>query len=391
MIASEVSDARGRIARWSTPLTLVNDQLAMSVILYRLYDAYPPLVLQLQPYLQALRLWFWDEVRVDPVAQAPAVGALYASDTEELYLRRDWPGERDVLEWQIAYGYARAIPDQYGELPRLMDNADSLDHRLALAAVGDGDALLALWRYAGVRPGSIEAQALTGVIADAVTPHWRLMSDPLLDDLSQLPLQVGATFMADLDAHGGTAAVDAAVLRPPRSTAQLLHVERYLAGELPHTPTALQPQLERGWVLSATDTLGEALMRLVLKEWSGGALAADEIAGLTAHWNGDLFQVWGGPTRATGGVADVVVWQTVWDSRQSAADFYTALAGIMPQPLLLGPGEETIPPARLLGGRWWAGPRGAVSLYHRANRVMLVWGTDVAAVETAGIAARTTY
>ena len=190
MIATGVSDARGRLARWSTPLTLVNDQLGMSVILYRLYDAYPPLVLHLQPHLKALRLWFWEEVRVDPVAQAPAVGALYASDTEELYLRRDWPGARDVLEWQIAYGYARAVPDQYGDLPLLIANADSLDHRLALAAVGDGDALFSLWRYAGAEPGSARAQALTDAIADATTPRWRLVADPLLDDLSQLSLTV---------------------------------------------------------------------------------------------------------------------------------------------------------------------------------------------------------
>ncbi len=388
MIASAVSDARGRIPRWSTPLTLVNDKLGMSVILYRLYDAYPPLVLQLQPYLQALRLWFWEELRVDPVAQAPAVAALYASDTEELYLRRDWPGARDVLEWQIAYGYARAVPDQYGDLPRLIANADSLDHRLALAAVGDGDALFSLWRYAGAQPGSVRAQALTDAIADAVTPHWRLTTDPLLDDLSQLSLRLGDAFMTDLYAQGGADAVDAAVLRPPRSTTQLLHVERYLADDVPQILTPLQPQLERGWVLSATETLGEALIRLALLEWSNGAIAVDEIEEQTAHWSGDLLQVWGGPDGATGIPADVVVWKTVWDSSRSAASFYGTLVEMMPQPVLPGTIDSTTPPAQLLGGRWWAGPQGAVCLYRNTNRVWLVWGTDAAMVETLAVAAR---
>ncbi|GEM_PF-585093 len=385
LIAVGVSDARGQLARWSTPLTLVNDKLGMSVILYRLYDAYPPLVLQLQPYLQALRLWFWEELRVDPVAQAPAVAALYASDTEELYLRRDWPGARDVLEWQIAYGYARAVPDQYGDLPRLIENADSLDHRLALAAVGDGDALFSLWRYAGAQPGSAQAQGLTDAIADAITPRWRLITDPLLDGLSQLPLRLGAAFVTDLYAQGGTTAVDAAVLRPPRSTAQLLHVERYLADDMPRMVTSLQPQLGSGWVLSGTDTLGEALIYLTLLEWGDGEIDADDIAEHTAHWNGDLLQVWGGPEGA-----DAIVWQTVWDSSESAINFHDTLVEIMPQPLLPGPIDNTHPPARLLGGRWWAGSQGAIFIYHRADRVLLAWGTDVAAVETLGIALRAT-
>lgn len=387
MIAAGVSDARGRLSRWSTPLTLVNDQIGMSVILYRLYDAYPPSLVQLQPHLQALRLWFWDEVRVDPVAQAPAVAALYASDTEELYLRRDWPGARDVLEWQIAYGYARAVPDQYGDLPRLIENADSLDHRLALAAVGDGDALFSLWRYAGATPGSTRAQALTDVIADAISPHWR-PTDPLLDDLSQLSLRLGAAFVTDLYAQGGTAAVDAAVLRPPRSTAQLLQVERYLAGDVPQALTSLQPQLGRGWVLSSTETLGEALIRLALLEWSDGAISADEIGERVTHWSGDLLQVWGGPDSAAGTPADVVAWKTVWDSSRNAANFYGTLVEILPQPLLPGAIDSTTPPAKLLGGRWWAGPQGAVSLYRSANRVWLVWGTDAATVETLAVTAR---
>ncbi|MBN2394078.1 MAG: hypothetical protein JXR84_25315 [Anaerolineae bacterium] len=383
MIASGVYDARGRMSRWSTPLTLVNDQIGMSVILYRLYDAYPPSVVELQPHLQALRLWFWDELRVDPVAQAPAVAALYASDTEELYLRRDWPGARDVLEWQIAYGYARAVPDQYGDLPRLIENADSLDHRLALAAVGDGDALFSLWRYAGAQPGSARAHALTNAIADAITPRWRLVTDPLLDDLAQLSLRLGDTFVTDLYAQGGAAAVDAAVLRPPRSTAQLLHIERYLADDMPQVLTPLQPQLGRGWVLSSTETLGEALLRLALLEWSSGTISAGEITESVSHWSGDLLQVWGGPDGA-----DAVVWKTVWDSSQSAANFYDALGKIMPQPFLSDTIDSTTPPAKLLGGRWWAGTQGAISLYRSTDRVWLVWGTDAAVVENLAVTAR---
>lgn len=375
LIAASVSDARGLLPRWSTPLTLV-DAYKMSVILYRRYTTQPPLPLQIQTTLRALRLWPWEDeqVHVDPVTQATALAALYASDTDELYVRRDWTGVRDILKWQIAYGYARAIPNQYGQLPQLIANADSLDRRLALTAVGDGDALFSLWLYAGAAPGSAQALALEETIATATIPRWKT-SDPLLDDLSRLTLDLGGTFVTDLYAQGGVAAVDAAVLRPPRSTEQLLHVDRYREDDAPELLTPLQPALERGWVLTHTETLGEALLRLALLEWSNGTIAADSIA----HWGGDLLQVWAGPAGA-----DAVLWQTTWDSNQGAVDFYGKLLNILPRPLLPGLIRDTTPAARLPAGRWWSGRQGAVFLYRSLNRVWLVWGTNATAVETIG-------
>ncbi len=375
LIAVGVSDARGLLPRWSTPLTLV-DAHNMSVVLYEHYTTHPPLPLHIQTTLQALRLWLWEDeqVRVDPVAQATALAALYASDTDELYARRDWTGLRDIAEWQIAYGYARAIPNQYGQLSQLIANADSLDRRLALTAGGDGDALFSLWRYADATPGSAQAQALAEAIATATMPRWK-PSDPLLSDLSRLTLDLGGTFVTDLYAQGGIAAVDAAVLRPPRSTEQLLHADRYLEDDAPELLTPLQPALGRGWVQTQTETLGEALLRLVLLEWSNGSINVDSIA----HWGGDLLQVWAGPAGA-----DAVLWQTTWDSNQGAVDFYGKLLKILPRPLLPGLIRDTTPAAKLPAGRWWAGRQGAIFLYRSLNHVWLVWGTDVTAVETIG-------
>jgi len=257
-------------------------------------------------------------------------------------------------------------------LSRLIANADSLDHRLALTAAGDGDALFSLWLYAGATPDSAQAQELVNIIATAHAPRWKV-SDPLLNDLSRLSLDSGAAFVRDLYVRGGQTAVDAAVLRPPRSTEHLLHVERYLADDTPVQVTPLQPKLERGWVLTQTETLGELLLRLALREWSHGALDVDSISG----WGGDLLQVWDGP-----GDADVVLWQTVWDSNAAAVNFYGDLVKILPRPLLPGLIRDKTTDTALRGGRWWAGRQGAVYLYRSLNRVWLVWGKDEAAVKT---------
>jgi len=381
LIAAQVSDARGLLPRWSTPLTLV-DAHTMAVALYQHYKVQPPLPLSMQTALKALRLWPEDDtqMQVDPVAQAQTLAALYVSNTAELYLRRDWTGPRDLLEWQIAYGYARATSDQYGQLPQLIANADSLDRRLALTATGDGDALFSLWLYAGVTPGSAQAQALTDSITQAIIPRWKTAA-PLWNDLTRLTLDLGNVFVTDLYTRGGTTAIDAAVLRPPRSTEQLLHVDRYLEDDAPELLTPLQPPLGKGWVLTHTDTLGEAMLRLTVAEWSNTTARVE--TALT--WGGDLLQIWAGPDGA-----DAIVWQIGWDSNRDAVHFYGQLMDILPHPLLPGLILDTIPATTLPPGHWWSGRQGAVFLYRSGKRVWLIWGTDVVAVETIGATLKST-
>jgi hypothetical protein len=377
VIAADVADARGLLPRWNTPLTLV-DLNDLSLALQQHHTVQPPLPLHMRTTLEALRLWSWDDAHasIAPLAQALSTAALYSSDTEELYLRRDWKGDLETMQWQVAYGYARAIPDQRGDLLRLRDDAASLDRRLALTAVGDGDALLSLWLYAGVEPGSTQAQALVDVVTDATLPRWKI-KDPLLDGLSGLSLYLGSTFVTALYAEGGIPSVDTAIVRPPRSTEQLLHIEHYLNDDEPQVLPLLEPVLGREWTLTETETLGEALMALTLLEWSNGTITSE----VAINWGGDLLQVWTGPEDA-----DVVLWQTVWDSSRDAANFYGQLVSIFPRPVLPGLIRDTTPSAGLPRGRWWSGNQGAVFLRRYADRVWIVWGTDATAVEAVGVA-----
>lgn len=384
-IAAQISAARGTLPRWSTPLTLLNEHELHSA-LYQRYATTPPLALQIQPMLQALRLWFWDDARLDTRAHAARTAALYIPENEELYLRRDWDGPRDILDAQLAYGYARALPDQYGDLLRLLAETTTLDRRLALYAVADGDALIALWRYLGVQPNSAAAQAAFETIAQAQVIPWQ-SEDLLLDDISRLTLEMGRDFATAHYADGGLAALDAIVLRPPRSTEQLLHPERYSAGD---EPVAIQPfavALDATWSRVLKDTLGEAMFGLTLLEWSKGTLTAED----AQDWGNDLLQVW----RDTEG-HEVVLWHTAWDTAKTAGLFYGKMLGLMPRPLLPGLVYDTTTPATLPPGRWWertgstatgsTGTQGAVFLYRRAQRVYIVWGNDAAAVETVGMA-----
>ncbi len=376
-IAAEVAEARRALPRWGTPLTLVSTH-DLTVALYRRYQNTPPLPLRMRLTLQALRLWSWDEIEIDPRAQTRQCAAIYVPETEELYLRRNWVGDRDVLEAHLAYGYARAIPDQMGDLQYLRNEATSLDRELALTAVADGDALVALWLYKGVTPGSLQAEALTDLIAEAHTPGWGTDA-PLLDKLSRLSLDIGADFATARYTQGGTAALDAAVLRPPRSTEQLLHPERYTEDDVPETVAPIEVDLGEGWTLTHTETLGEAMLGVVIETWSHGYAQAEAVA----NWGGDHLQIWQGPEGQ-----EAALLHTTWDTTKDAVRFYGVLADLMPRILVPGVITDTTPAARLPRGRWWAGGQGAVFLYRRFDHVYLVWGTDVTVVENIGATLR---
>jgi hypothetical protein len=383
IIASEVTAARQVSARWGTPLTLV-DGTGLARVLHHHYQEHPLLAVRIRPVLEAFHLWFWDALRVDVVTQSAQAASFYSPQSRELYLRRDWTGTQEALEMHVAYGYARAVPEQVGDLGGLQAEASAgatfaVDRELALQAVAEGDALIAVLLHLGVTPGSPRAREIQAELAKAVCPRWQV-DDPLLNELSCLAFELGAHFATTLYLEGGTAAMDSAILRPPRTTRQILHPDLYLqppsteAG-LPQDEVRLlnplQPNLGRGWVLTSTATMGEAMVGILVKEWSSEAVEPETVSG----WTGDLLQVW-----QDGGGERVAVWQTAWDESIVAGRFYGRLLDVLPRILVSGLITDTTPPASVPRGRWWSGAGGTVFLYRSREQVWLIWGSDADAV-----------
>jgi hypothetical protein len=366
-IARDISEARGLLPRWETPLTLV-DLYDLSVVLYRRYEEQPPFPLPAEPLLRALEVWPEGATRLDVVTQAEETAALYMPRERQLYLRRDWEGSEEVLRTQVAYGYAHALPEQYGDLQRLRGEA-SLDHRLALDALAQGDALLTLWRYADVQPGSRRAEALQEMVEAAVLPRWQ-GENATLEALARLPMELGSEFAAIVYETEGSEAMEEIMVRPPRTTEQILHPERYAEGG---AFTVLEPataEVEAGWVLTQSWTVGEALMRFTVETWAG------ETPTTTLDgWDGDLLQLWVNPEGE-----QVLLWQTRWDSREEAEAFAAQMSMLLPE-RIRGVREEPLP-ANTPVGLWWEGRNGATFLRRRLDKVWLVWGSDWDTVHT---------
>jgi hypothetical protein len=103
-------------------------------------------------------------------------------------------------------------------------------------------------------------------------------------------------------------------LRMPRSTEQILHPEKYRAGDEP-TPVVLthrdtdRPLYEEGF--------GEFETRILLQELTGSE-SLGTAGGL--GWDGDRYALYPGPRGQ-----EPVVWWTVWDSPAAAEKFAAML------------------------------------------------------------------
>ncbi|MDF1514604.1 MAG: hypothetical protein P1S60_12415, partial [Anaerolineae bacterium] len=145
-------------------------------------------------------------------------------------------------------------------------------------------------------------------------------------------------------------------------------------------PLVLEPvevNLGLDWAAHTTETLGEALINFTISDWR----KSPDVVQIANHWGGDLLQVWDAEDGSF-----LALWQLAWDSSSDAVAFYGHLIDIMPRPVLRGLVRDTTPAAGLPRGRWWAGGQGAVFLYRQGKNIVLVWGSDAAAVESAALA-----
>jgi hypothetical protein len=209
----------------------------------------------------------------------------------------------------LAHELRHAMQDQYMDLHhRLPDSVgDFDDRRLALMSLVEGDATLVMERFLakrmGLDGGGLDLGALT------LPPAMGLPdAPPVLRDQLILPYLSGRQFTFAVWQKGGWAAVRAAWDRPPTTTEQILHPEKFLSVEdgLAVSAPALAP---RGARVLGEGVLGEMLTRTLLGE---GADAA------AAGWGGDQFRAWdvGGRT--------LLAWRTLWDSDGDRREFLDA-------------------------------------------------------------------
>ena len=276
------------------------------------------------------------------------VGGYYDPKTSTFYMISTFNqgGLADII---MAHELTHALDDQYYDLDGMLKMARDLssDAEFALRAVveGSGTSLMNLYTAEGVMKGYLELDGAAMMeMMEEQAEQLETMPAFLIMSLA-LPYLEGNKFLVKTtsalegsmkkpDIHD----LDHAFKNPPLSAEQVLHFEKYWDPEQRDDPTPvtlpdMSAGLGEGWTLRDTDTLGEVACYTVsqdpLPDFSSieGQLGSwtNEAA---SGWDGDLYQLYGGPEGQR-----LLVWAMVWDSvkdRQEFASAFQALAGENP-------------------------------------------------------------
>lgn len=268
------------------------------------------------------------------------LAGFYDIDRRELVLA-DWL-QPELQAGIASHELAHALQDQHFSLRvRKRLGFSSRDAEAAWSALIEGDAS-AVTAELALAPSGRQFTAIPDSEAMAMLPAARGLQSPgfraapaVVRATLGFPYVSGLRFVAELHRRGGWKAVDAAFVRPPASSEQILHPERYLA--YPDAPIAIQlpdiaailGQEYRG---VSAGSLGEFDLYLYLKQY-----VEDDIARIAAEgWGGSAYALYAvEPEAGTVEKAskrtepNVFVMVTEWDSEDDAVEFYGGLIGAL--------------------------------------------------------------
>jgi heme-degrading monooxygenase HmoA len=257
----------------------------------------------------------------------------YDPDTKQLYVITGTDLTRPLERVTLAHEFTHALQDQHYDIRALMPkDSDNSDRDLAVSSLLEGDALIAEQLY--------EIHVLTRAERQEKRRQEQAMSGQL--NMDRVPLVIleetyfpyvyGPEFLAAIigrDAlrqaiESGTGygpAVQRVFENPPKSTAQIIHPEKYqnnvapVQVNFPDLAAALGP----GWEQRRKDLLGEIDHRILIQQFVNRELGDRAADG----WAGDAFAL----LRNSNQTAVVV--RTVWDTPNDAQEWFDAYTRAM--------------------------------------------------------------
>jgi hypothetical protein len=255
------------------------------------------------------------------------IAGFYDPSVKELYIA-DWI-ETGMQRMVMAHEIDHALQDQNFDLDKFIkpdrENGDAQLARQALVE-GDGVALMIefMMRELGQKndPWADDTIANAMAAATGMTGAAEFDKAPLfLKESLLFPYKDGLKLIAASRRTHPWTDVDAMFARPPLSTEQVMHPEKYRANEKPivvkHGPL---PSL-KGWKPVYVNVLGELLFGVVLKQHGIAKETADRAA---AGWGGDRFVLY------ENGDDEVAVDLSTWDADADALEAIDALAEALP-------------------------------------------------------------
>jgi hypothetical protein len=254
------------------------------------------------------------------------VAGFYDPDTDELVLVSEAQGLNAYERTTFAHEFTHALQDQIYDLRAsgFSDEMYDIDSERfeAVQAVLEGDATLLEEQYRATLTPAEEREYDAAVDAQDVSLYFEMPQYLLYDFI--FPYDQGLEFVRRYYDEGGWARVEELWQNLPVSSEQILHPERYEAGDVPVVVArpALTDTLGSGWRQLDTGVNGEWYTYLILAHGEDrGAQLSQSRAGRAAEgWGGDGYSVF----LRESDDALVLAAQWVWDTPEDAQEFAEA-------------------------------------------------------------------
>ncbi len=275
------------------------EQIAEEQALYRLLGLIPP-------DLDLFELY--EELYTRGIA------GLYRPEEQHIYVRL-FGRFAAMEESTAAHEYAHYLQDVHYGLEAMQEAAGGdRDRSMALHALIEGDAVHVQGRYVAEHFNTAQTLSLGvgGMLAAAGGPD---VPHVFVRDTTFLYVD-GARFVRLMLEEGFTR--DELYESPPLTTSQVLHPEKYRAGNTGRGVALdlLEDPLPPGWAVGGHDTLGELLLRTWVEEISGRSALAKSVA---AGWDGDAVRLLSRESEA-----EALVARIAWSTPDAAVAFLQA-------------------------------------------------------------------
>ena len=248
--------------------------------------------------------------------------AFYDYDRKKLFITDTTSSE--TQEPVLAHEVAHAIADQNYNLSRFIKaGRKSDDGSTARLAVMEGQAtwlmseLLAQKMGQSLKDSPALLAMMSGATEGAAGQYPVFDNSPLYLRLTLIfPYTKGMLFQNAVFVRDGQEGFEEVFRKPPVSTQQILHPEKYFDDVKPTAPALPQPHLPKGYKSLVGGSLGELEHAVMLEQYSGKERAAE----LAPHWRGCTFNLL--ENKKAGGL--VLLYAAEWDSVDAARQYFAA-------------------------------------------------------------------
>jgi hypothetical protein len=248
--------------------------------------------------------------------------AFYDYEKKKLFLTETTPSE--TQEPVLAHELSHALADQNFNLGKyIRKGRKSDDGSSARLAVMEGQATWLMSEYLARKLGqslkdSPEMVAMMSGMSENGSGQFPVFENaPLYLRLTLVfPYTKGMLFQNAVLARQGQAGFSEVFTRPPVSTQQILHPEKYFENLKPTEPEVPDPRLPKHYKSLVGGVLGELEHGILLYPGLGKNGAED----LASRWRGSSFELL--ENRKTGRV--VLLYAAEWDGEESARRYFAA-------------------------------------------------------------------